>query len=212
MNRSSKLTIAGGLAVVLLAGGAGTFARWYDEADVTDETISTGSLALSVENGEWLINSLTDNTPTVEFTPESDTIVPGDVVTFSADITPELVGTNLEATLSANLDKTGLDAEHIVTSEEYEEALASGGDLDKIVVDVELLNAAGEDVSVLTEADSGAAYTANITIQFPEFANSIDAPDVDGAPASTSEMWGEFMQDKTIELTNISLELIQNDR
>lgn len=149
MNRSFKATIAGGAAVVLLAGGATTFARWYDEQDVTVSSVESGQLSFTATEGEWLINSLDDAAPSIAFDPAAGAIVPGDVVTFTTEVTPVLVGENLEATFTATLNGQTVDGIDVATTVE---------------------DPAGEAVSVLTEADSAQPFTAEVTITFPETA------------------------------------------
>lgn len=188
MNRSSKITIAGGVAIALLAGGAGTFARWYAEQDLTNDVIATGNLSLELTGSEWLINTV-DGSGTVAFDPATETIVPGDVVTYTADVVPHLEGKNLEATLTANLEGTGLGQAYITDSNEP----------GKINVDVDIVDASGATVDTLTEAEDGEAYEAIITITFPEYA-------AEGAN------WGDQLQNESFSLDNMTLELAQNER
>ena len=172
MNRSSKVTIAGGLAVVLLAGGATTFSRWYAEQDVTVAAVESGQLSFTATDGMWLINSLDNAEPNRSFDPKTQKIVPGDVVTFTTEVTPTLVGDNLEATFDATVKN----------------ATVAGVDID---VDVE--TPAGADVAVLTPADSGKPFIAEVTITFPEAASN-------------------SFQNTTVSLDTLKLDLKQNAR
>ena len=95
MNKLAKGAIAGAAGVVLLLGGAGTFAFWNSTANVAGGTIVAGNLL--VENtggaGVWTDqNGVTVNIATYR-------IVPGDTLTYTDDLTVTAIGDNLEATL-----------------------------------------------------------------------------------------------------------------
>lgn len=145
MNRSSKVTVAGGLAVALIAGGATTFARWYSEENVAVANVQTGELSFTTGTDKWEINTL-EGASFTNFNPETGNIVPGDIVRYTTEIIPTLVGENLEATLTADLDTAGIN---------------------NFIVDVTLEGPDGTDTEVLTEDNHEQAFTAEVMITFP---------------------------------------------
>ena len=106
MNKVIKGAVAAGAATVLLVGGAGTFAFWSDQATVAGGTLTSGFLSLDVTNATW-----TDITHTAPgpFDPATDTIVPGDVIRYTANAVVDGDGKNLEATLEADTSGIGGD-------------------------------------------------------------------------------------------------------
>ncbi|MFB2582306.1 alternate-type signal peptide domain-containing protein [Herbiconiux sp. P15] len=106
MNAVTKGAIAAGAAVVLLTSGLGTLAFWSSSASVADGTLSSGYLSLSVQNPLWYDISEGDAQP---FDPAVDTIVPGDVILYTADAVVAGEGRNLEATLLADTADLGGD-------------------------------------------------------------------------------------------------------
>lgn len=207
MKRLSKAAIAGTLAAVLLAGGAGTFARWYDQQDVATSTISTGQLSLAVDEGTWLINTAdgndVDEDPSVPFDPASDKIVPGDIVTYTTTVTPTLEGKNLEAELTADLSDTGLT-----------DVVSTTGEIGHVQLSVELEDSTGAAVpTTLTPADSGTAYTAVVKLVFPEYTDTVEASS--GTPQDNrANFWHQQLQNKTIDLSQLALtaDLVQKNR
>lgn len=175
MNRSSKATLAGGLAVVLLAGGATTFARWYSEQDLADISVQSGELKLVTvpESDAWTINGDHEYVSTT-------LIVPGDVVTYSTDVTTTIRGQNLEATL---------EAEFI------------GDAPEGLIVDVLVKDEHDAIVETLTQDHDGDRFTAEVTIEFPEYEG-----DVEG------EMWNQQLQDTEFTMQDLVLKLEQNER
>ncbi|GAA2237404.1 alternate-type signal peptide domain-containing protein [Herbiconiux moechotypicola] len=96
MNKLAKGAIAGAAGLVLLLGGAGTFAYWNSTADIAGGTITAGNLL--VENtggaGVWTDqNGTTINIATYR-------IVPGDTLTYTDTLTVTAVGNNLVAELA----------------------------------------------------------------------------------------------------------------
>jgi alternate signal-mediated exported protein len=95
MNKLTKGAIAGAAGVVLLLGGAGTFAFWNSTASVAGGSIVAGNLLVANTGaaGVW-----TDQNDTV-IDIATYRIVPGDTLTFTDDLTVTAVGDNLTATL-----------------------------------------------------------------------------------------------------------------
>lgn len=95
---ATKALVAAGLGVVLLAGAGGTFAVWNAQESVSTGTITDGALALSVGEGSWLA---ADGSAIADIA--AYRMVPGDSVTFVTQVTPTIVGDNLQATLVGEL-------------------------------------------------------------------------------------------------------------
>lgn len=99
MKKTTKGAVAAGAAALLLAGGAGSFAAWNASTTAgPSQTVTAGSMSVAqVDTGAWTWENGTT------FTPGSDTLVPGDVVNYTAKYNINLVGTNLKAKLTPNL-------------------------------------------------------------------------------------------------------------
>jgi alternate signal-mediated exported protein len=87
MNKLVKGSIAGAAGIALLLGGAGTLALWNATADIDGVTVTSGSLTLAetATSPDW-------TGPT--------TMVPGDVATYTTELTITVVGDTLKSTLS----------------------------------------------------------------------------------------------------------------
>ncbi|MET0673900.1 MAG: alternate-type signal peptide domain-containing protein [Microbacterium pygmaeum] len=96
MNKLAKGAIAGAAGLVLLLGGAGTFAFWNASAGISGGTIVAGNLNVVNDGtaGAWVDQS---GNPIDIATYK---IVPGDVLTYTDDLTVVAVGDNLVASLS----------------------------------------------------------------------------------------------------------------
>jgi alternate signal-mediated exported protein len=96
MNRLTKGAIAGAAGISLLLGGAGTFALWNANAATAAGTITAGTLSISAASGAgtWQANgsSVADIA--------DYRIVPGDVLTFTKDVTVTATGDSLTAVLA----------------------------------------------------------------------------------------------------------------
>lgn len=106
MNKLTKGAIAGGAGIVLLLGGAGTFALWNDSATIDGGTITAGTLDIqTVTPGAW-----TDISPDVDGQPvpipdiTDFRTVPGDVLKYTAGVTIVATGNNLLAEFGYVLD------------------------------------------------------------------------------------------------------------
>lgn len=95
MKKTTKGAVAAGAAALLLAGGAGSFAAWNASTGAGgSQTVTAGSMTIAEApgSGVWKLGA-------ADFTPGTDKIVPGDVLTYTASYNYTLVGTNLNATL-----------------------------------------------------------------------------------------------------------------
>jgi alternate signal-mediated exported protein len=88
MNNFVKGSIAAGAGIVLLMGGAGTFALWNANATVADATIDSGTLTLAADAGVW------DEDITMW--------VPGDEDTYTTTLHIVAVGDNIKAKLAVD--------------------------------------------------------------------------------------------------------------
>jgi alternate signal-mediated exported protein len=99
MNKLLKGSIAAAAGVALLMGGAGTFAYWNDSAPLTGNTITAGNLTVTAAagSGTWTNAAGTTYTDT---TIANYRIVPGDVLTYTKDVSIVAVGDTLKATVA----------------------------------------------------------------------------------------------------------------
>ncbi|MET0161216.1 MAG: alternate-type signal peptide domain-containing protein [Microbacteriaceae bacterium] len=156
MHKLLKASIAGAAGIALLAGGAGTFAAWQDSAQISVSSIQSGKLDLaSSAAGVWKNGS-------TEINPSSYLVVPGDVLTFTQNLTVEANGTNLAATLS----QTGLTA---------------SGDLANDVTSVLDVTASGSIVSKnsdgtwkVTPGAGTSTLAVKVTVTFPKGTTGAD--------------------------------------
>lgn len=97
MNKMAKGAIATAAGVVLLIGGGGTLAQWNVDRNSEAGTIASGNMTLSATDGKWTTASgqVIEAKALANFK-----IVPGDVLTYSQEITADLVGQNLKAKLA----------------------------------------------------------------------------------------------------------------
>lgn len=101
MKKTTKGALAALAGGTLLFGGAGSLAYWTGDSTVTGDSIESGTLDLSapdcsvaVGTHDWQLD-----TTNAAFNPASDTVVPGDTLTKVCDMTLNLVGSHVGATL-----------------------------------------------------------------------------------------------------------------
>lgn len=99
MNKFLKGGIAGAVGIVLLLGGAGTFALWNSSASTDAGTIAAGNLSVVASGtaGSWTVNG---GTPRATMTGYK--VVPGDVLVYTKSMSIVASGDNLVATLSVD--------------------------------------------------------------------------------------------------------------
>lgn len=160
MSRTSRALIAGGAALALLAGSGATFARWYDEKTVTDASVTTGTLKIvdTDVKDKWLINAPEEGTeagPSKAFDPETEMIVPGDVVSFTRTVKLELKGKNLRAAFDVRTPEDAPPAIGKITSE---------------INDIDCTRKDGtvsDNQAQLTAADDGATCSVKVLLTYP---------------------------------------------
>lgn len=96
MNKLAKGSIAGAAGIALLLGGTGTFAYWNSEAGVSGGTVVAGDLKVVNDGAAGVWKDQTGAT----INPASYRIVPGDVLTYTDDLTVTAVGKNIAAELT----------------------------------------------------------------------------------------------------------------
>lgn len=179
--RALKAVTASVLGIGLLAGAGTTFAKWYEEQSIGESSLTAGHLNISVENAEW--KDVNKNTT---INAETFKMVPGDKLSYTANVTPDLVGDNLEATLKVNTAGT-------VT-----------GDLAKIVKIKTTVNNGDTTEMTVTPANT-TAIPVTVEIEFPLTTDGAKPLD------DKSNWWKDQGEDKTVDLTAIKIELNQND-
>ncbi|WP_175477241.1 alternate-type signal peptide domain-containing protein [Ruania alba] len=197
MNRIVKGSIAGGAGVALLLGGAGTFALWSESVTAEGGTVSTGNLdlALVADSEQW-----TDASPDVDendtaFDPTTDSIVPGDVITFEQEFTVTAWGKNLRAQLQIDPDSYTI----------------AQGVSDHVTVELEL-NSVGTTSATITEVnattyeiDPNSDYDPGTTITFSGMVTiTFDGDEETGA----NDSYGEEVDD-AVDLDELAFDLTQ---
>ena len=100
MNKLVKGSIAGAAGIALLLGGAGTFALWSDTQLLSGGTVQTGELDIAL-NGTAAWEDISPETSVANpFNPVTDKIVPGDVITYTQNVTVKASGKNIKASLA----------------------------------------------------------------------------------------------------------------
>lgn len=115
MNKATKGALAAAAAAAILAGGAGTMAAWTANTGTGDSTtVTAGSMNVvqTPNTGTW---TWTVNDAEVPFNPQSDKIVPGDVIKYTASYDVTLEGTNLKAKLKPTLGGISGDLQDLLT-------------------------------------------------------------------------------------------------
>ena len=116
MNKTTKGALAGGAAAVLLLGGMGTLAYWTAEEDVSGTDIDAGHVTLSAPDCITAAGShdweLDNGDPYVAGT---TLVVPGDTVSKVCDLSLDLDGDHIGATLA--IDSTNLTGDSTLNTE-----------------------------------------------------------------------------------------------
>jgi alternate signal-mediated exported protein len=121
MNKFTKASIATGAGIVLLLGGAGTFAYWNDAETLAPGEITSG--VLTIDQATTGAGTWTDTKGTLATTDDvaigtigDFRIVPGDKLIYTKSLVVTATGDNLLAKLKADLDGiTGGDLDNDVT-------------------------------------------------------------------------------------------------
>lgn len=179
--RALKAAAAGALGVALLAGLGTTFAKWYEESSIGDSSLQSGHLNMTVDDAKWIDVKSGETIDEAQFK-----MVPGDTLLYTATVTPDLVGDNLVATLKVNTTDT-------VT-----------GDLANIVEVTTVVGSGTATEQTVTPADN-TPIDVSVELRFPLTDGGADPA------ADKSNWWGDRGEDGTVNLSEIKIELDQND-
>ena len=181
-NRAIKAVAAGALGIALLAGLGTTFAKWYEEQEIGSSDLKSGHLNLKVADAKWV--DVNHGNATVDAS--TFKMVPGDKLRYTANVTPDLVGDNLKATLRVNT--TGTVAGNLANIVKVKTVVGTGTDTEKTV----------------TPADK-TAIPVSVELEFPLTKDG-------KAPAQDkSNWWGSEGEDGAVKLSATKVELVQND-
>jgi alternate signal-mediated exported protein len=103
MNKLTKGVIATTAGIVLLMGGAGTFAYWNDSVGITGGNIVAGNLQVvdaTPADGVWTVSKDGVGTPVVVPAIASFTASPGDKFVYTKSVKITATGNDLSATLA----------------------------------------------------------------------------------------------------------------
>jgi len=150
MSDSKKMTkgsVAIAAGVVLLLGGAGTYALW-EVSQPLDGSVAVGDLNLELGDGTWTLNGATVANP------ESVRIVPGDEVSLEQNLTVTAIGDDLFAQLSVNENEAFIPA-----------------DLDEFIdvtfdLDADWAEGEGNNTYLVEAGTEPYAATATVTVNF----------------------------------------------
>jgi alternate signal-mediated exported protein len=169
MNKFTKGAIATGAGIVLLLGGAGTFAYWNDSADIAAGDIESGTLSLVAGVDGWEDQDGDTIADINDFL-----IVPGDELTFTGDYTIDATGDNLLATLDVDdtdfladlpADLVGeLSVSFSVDAVAGPAEITSANDGDTVVVVVTVTFPFGATVDNTTQAETVDLSSLDITL------------------------------------------------
>lgn len=108
MNKMVKGAIATGVGVIILVGGGGTLATWNQAQNASMGSVVSGDLNLAASNGKWT-NAAGKTIADISVY----RVVPGDVLTYTQDVTVTLSGDLMAAKLAVTgvgVDGTGVNA------------------------------------------------------------------------------------------------------
>ena len=106
MNKLTRGAIAAGVGVVLLLGGAGTFALWSDTATLSGSTITAGELKFgTVGSPQWTNVTNGGNTAIADIS--TFRIVPGNSVRLTQTVQITATGTSNTASCRSPQPRTG---------------------------------------------------------------------------------------------------------
>ena len=155
MNKFTKGAIATGAGIMLLLGGAGTFAYWNDTAAVSAGTVTAGTLTLTAGSaGVWTdVSADVSGAPVIS--PSTVYLaVPGDTIKYTRTYTIAATGKNLAATLAVNT------------------AGVTTGTWTSSAVATTVIKVNGVAGTAITSANDGQTVTVEVTIAFDKNAGN----------------------------------------
>lgn len=179
MNKLTTGAIATGAAVLLLLGGAGTFALWSDSTQFDGSSIQAGELFFGAEGtGEWT-NVTNGGDDPIDI--NTFLMVPGNTLQFEQTVEITATGNDLIAELT-------YDAGSITIDPELEDwitiTLGASSTSGNVTAD-------GPNVFEVTPAAGTSTVVVTVTVAFDEA-----TPDLEG-------------QDKVVDLSGLELTLTQ---
>lgn len=211
MRKQLKVSAAGAVTVALLAGGAGTFARWYDTHDLSGADMSAGGLGITaVTDGEWVDAAGT------AVNPDDFLLVPGDTVTFTRAYEVTAKGDHLDAVLSVDLSGmvpsgegsdellAALEAASTVTFSGTDESGDGSGAAGWSTVSYTSNDHA------ITEDYDGDVITVSVAVNFPLYEDAAVADPADmRAFEERAGWWGDDAQLQSVSLGGVTVDLVQ---
>ena len=108
MNRNAKGAIAAGAAVVVLLGGAGSYALWSDSASNTPGNVTTGELKLTASGTPaWKDVSKDGVVGGVSVDPTTQFLVPRDTWEYTTTYNATATGKNMKAQVTVDPGTAG---------------------------------------------------------------------------------------------------------
>lgn len=176
MNKFAKGAVATGVGIILLAGGGGTLATWNQSANSSIGSVVTGDLDLKPAAGTW---KNAKNEPITDISKYQ--VVPGEVLTFTQNLTVTLKG----KLMAAKLTVTGINDATMNT--------------DEVKVATGFTQGAGALPATLTELNAdGKTVTATTTFTFNSALGTLGDPAV-----------GRQAVNKSYDLNAIGYKLVQ---
>lgn len=198
MNKLVKGSIAGGLGVVLLLGGAGTLALWNQTAVVSGGNVTAGVLTIAADATASTWTDISSDVVSVAGQSNGVAIanianfkiVPGDKIKFTKTVTINATGNNLKGKLT-------FDPATIVAGS----GAASTALKSKLIT---TLTASGTGVAA-TATPSEYTVATNTTNSTVTLVLTIELPSTVGDTAGE----GTIAQTGTVDLTNVAFKLNQ---
>lgn len=180
MNKITKGAIAGAAGIVLLLGGAGTFALWNDSADLDGSTVTSGELFITQSTaGSW--SNVTQATPVAIPNITAFKMVPGNTLRFTKAVNITATGNDLTATLTYDPSSIVIPTDLAPYVTVTLGAVSSGSNI----------VSSGTNTFTVTPAVGASTVTVTVTVAF-----SSTTPGLTG-------------QNQTIDLSNVTLTLTQ---
>lgn len=180
MNKLTRGAIAAGAGLVLLLGGAGTFALWSDSVTLNGSTITAGELKFgTVGSPTWVNATNGGNTPIANIS--TFKMVPGNTLKMTQTVQITATGDDLKADLTYNPASITIDpalASHVTVT------LGATSSNSNVV-------STGNNTFRVTPASGVSTVTVTVTVAFDPA-----TPNLDG-------------QTKTVVLNNLALTLTQ---
>lgn len=108
MNRNAKGALAAGAAVIVLLGGAGSYALWSDSGTNTPGNLTTGELKLTATGTPaWTDVSTTGIVNGTAVNPATDLLVPLDTWEYTSTYSAVATGKNMKAQVTVDPGAAG---------------------------------------------------------------------------------------------------------